>query len=77
MGARRNVLGALCGNLDTGDQPGYFEDGSFALDVEILERYDAQWLLQSVRDPGWPLERRRLVALKMSGGRGRCLSIEL
>jgi hypothetical protein len=73
--ARALVEQLLAGEVTEENAPHLFEDDVLYLRVATLEKSDADWLLDRVRDRDVPLERRLSLVRQMSALHERAMAI--
>ena len=71
------VLRVLCGDLTEEDDPAFFGDDGFFINVRRLEQIDNAWLMAILRNRTYHRDARGLVAIQMTNEGHKDLIVEL
>ena len=74
---RAMVLRVLRGELTEENNPGFFNDDIFWIDVRRLEQLDRAWLMAILRDRTYHRDHRGAVAIQMTNEGHKELIVEL
>ena len=74
---REMVLDVLRGELTEEDDPAFFGDDIFFMNVRRLEQIDNAWLMAILRDRTYHRDARGLVAIQMTNEGHKDLIVEL
>ncbi len=74
---RSMVMRVLRGELTEQNNPAFFDDDTFWMNVRRLEQLDREWLMTILRDRTYHRDRRGAVAIQMTNEGHKELIVEL